>query len=338
VNAPASALVLSASAVIEDFPVDLTWSTAGDALVAAGGEGGLYRIDAAGASAMLGRHEPGLISAAWQPKGSCIASAGQDGAVRLWNVEDGAHSVAHRGRGWPAGLAWRADGARLAFATGKSVHVFDAEGKALLLLDAHAVTLSHLAWRGRDEVIAAGNGALFVDRIDAGSITQHVLEGAPQSLALSPDLKLAAAGLADGTLNFRYLNLNKRSRMSGYEGKLDQLAWSANSRLLATASTGAGSIVVWDFGGKGPEGSQPLQLTAHEGRITQLVWQIGGPHLVSAGQDWRLVLWKPGPAARQPLDVQRLDAPAALARWSPDGRRLAVASESGKISLYPLRS
>ena len=101
---------------------------------------------------------------------------------------------------------------------------------------------------------------------------------------------------------------------------------------------GAGSIVVWDFGGKGPEGSQPLQLTAHEGRIAQLAWQSGGPHLVSAGQDWRLVLWKPGPATRQPLDVQRLGGPAALARWSADGRRLAVADESGRIGLYTLRN
>ncbi len=57
-----------------------------------------------------------------------------------------------------------------------------------------------------------------------------MVEGTPLTLALSPDLKVAANGLADGTINFRYINNRKRSRMSGYEGKVDQTSWSSNSR------------------------------------------------------------------------------------------------------------
>ncbi len=309
----------------------------------AGGEGRLYRIAReGGTAALLGEHAPGLLAAAWQPKGALIATTGQDGGVRLWDAHASAEThghILHRSPRWPAGLAWRADGERLAFAVGKDVHVVDVAGAPQLRLEAHSALLSHLTWRGRDEIIAAGHGAIFVDRIDrGGSIEQFVLEGAPVTLALSPDGKVVASGLADGTINFRHLNSRKRSRMSGYEGKVDQTVWSANSRLLATSSTGSSSIVVWDFGGKGPEGSDPAQLEGHEERIESLAWQCGGAHLVSAGRDWRVVLWRPGTAQRKPLDVQLLDGPAALARWSPDGRQLAVALTDGGLRIYTLKA
>ena len=338
-SAPQAALTPGATAQLEDFPVDLSWSADSQAFAVAGGEGHLYCLRRDGAApVLLGTQEPGLLAVSWQPRGMSIATAGQDGAVRLWNAADGSMRELHRGRLWPAGIAWRADGTRLAFAAGKSLQLFDAAGAAQLTLDAHAVPLSHLVWRGRDELLTAGNGALFVDRTDGGGqITQHVIEGTPQTLALSPDLKIVANGLADGTVNFRYLNTQKRSRMSGYEGKVEQTVWSANSRYLATTSSGASSIVIWDFGGRGPEGSEPAQLNGHEERIAELAWQSGGTYLVSAGQDWRVTLWKPGPGSRPQLDVQRLESPAALARWSPDGRHLAVAETSGKIRLYTLR-
>jgi len=335
-------LIAGVTAGIEDFPVALTWTPDSQAVIVGGGEGGIYQLQAHdGAVQRLGEHAPGVLQLAWQPKGSLLASAGQDGTVRLWRRAEGESGftaqVLHRATRWPLGLAWRSDGLALAFASGKDVLVFDAEGVLTRELGGHSCTLSHLAWRGRNEIIAAGNGALFVDRTDTGEVAHFVLEGTPLTLALSPDLKVAANGLADGTINFRHINNRKRSRMSGYEGKVDQTSWSANSRYLATASSGASSIVVWDFGGKGPEGSEPLQLAAHEERIESLAWQGAGALLASAGRDWRVVLWRPAPNSRAALDIQLLDGPAGTICWSPDGARLAVAQPSGKIRFFSLR-
>jgi WD40 repeat protein len=335
---PTVRLVAAGSAAVEDFPVALAWSPDGRTLAVGGGEGRIALVGGDGAVVPLGEHAPGVLELAWQPKGANIATSGQDGAVRLWNAAQPsmpARVLAQSPR-WPAGLAWRADGRQLAFAQGKDVHVFDAEGQVVKQLGGHPVALSQLQWRGRDELVCAGNGALFIDRIDAGSVEQFALEGTPVALAVSPDSKVAACGLADGTVNFRHLNSRKRSRMSGYAGKVDQLAWSANSRWLATSSTGATSIVAWDFSGKGPEGSEPLQLEAHEERIERLVFQPNGPLLVSTGRDWRVVLWRPGPGSRAALDIHLLDGPAGTAVFSPDGRRLAVAQPSGRIRFFSL--
>lgn len=335
-NARAARLVPAGTADIEDFPVALAWSHDGARLAVGGGEGGIHLVDAATAAVQkLGEHLPGVLELAWQPKGTGLASSGQDGAVQLWNTTAEANpQTLARGTRWAAGLGWRADGMQLAFAQGKEVVLHDGGGERLKTIAGHDMALTHLVWRGRNEVLGAGNGALFVDRIDAASIEQFTLEGTPLTLALSPDMKVAANGLADGTVNFRYLNSRKRSRMSGYAGKVDQTAWSANSRWLATCSTGASSIVVWDFSGKGPEGSEPLQLEGHEERIESLVFQPNGPLLASAGRDWRVTLWRPGPGSRSSLDVQLLDGPAGVAAFSPDGRRLAVAQPSGRLRLF----
>jgi WD40 repeat protein len=95
-------------------------------------------------------------------------------------------------------------------------------------------------------------------------------------------------------------------------------------------------VVVWDFGGKGPEGSEPLQLEAHEERVEALAWQGAGAMLATAGKDWRLVLWRPGPGSRKPLDIQLLEGPAGMMGWSPDGKRLAVALTSGTVRFFSL--
>lgn len=337
-SADTARLTPLATTRVEDFPADLAWAPDSSGLVVAGGEGGLYRVARDGAATLFGRHDPGIMAVAWQPAGTWLATTGQDGSLRLWDMAGGeAQSrIVHRGTHWPAGLAWRNDGQRLACGVARDLHVIDAAGEPQLKL-AHPAPVSHLAWRGRDEIIAAGHGTLFVDRTDrGGSVEQFALEGSPLTLALSPDGKVVANGLADGTVAFRYLNSRKRSRMSGYEGKVEQTVWSTNSRLLATSSSGSSSIVAWDFGGRGPEGSEPLQLEGHEERIESLAWQCGGVHLASVGRDWRVVLWRPGPGRRKPLDTQLLDGPAVLARWSPDGQRLAVALADGAVRTYTL--
>jgi len=119
--------------------------------------------------------------------------------------------------------------------------------------------------------------------------------------------------------------------MSGYGAKVIATDWSANGRYLATA---AGEVlIVWNFGGSGPEGSRPLELRAHSARVTALRFRPGGNWLVSAARDRRLLLWRVG-AAQEPYDAHLLEGDCTLLRFSRDGTLLAVGDEGGGLTVY----
>jgi WD40 repeat protein len=139
--------------------------------------------------------------------------------------------------------------------------------------------------------------------------------------------------MADGTLHFWNRSTGKDSQMRGYDGKLDLLAWSDDSRYLA--SSAGNEIVLWDFGGKGPEGSRPIVLNGHTERVDSLAWQPRGEHLVSGGRDWRLSLWRPG-KVREAIDVQMTDSEVSVVRWSPDGKHLVAGERNGRLTVFEL--
>jgi WD40 repeat protein len=348
VNAPAARLAPGAVAGLTDYPVDAAWTPDGRLLVG-GGEGELTVVDAtSGSTNTIGRHDPGVLNVGVFGDHAAV-SAGQDGSVRRWapgDGSDGKGTILHRGMGWPQSLSLSSDGRALAFAQGRTIRVHDASGAVLRVFEDIGRGASLLAWRGRmNEIAAAGQTHAWLCEIATGKVTQIDLEGGPVTLTFSPDGRILVAGLQDGVVSFRYVATGKKSRMSGYDGKVTHTAWSANSRYLASAASGASTVIIWDFGGKGPEGSAPLQLGTHTDRIEALAFQPNGKLLATAGRDRRIALWQPGPHYRpksegalpQAMDVHLLESAPALLRWSIDGKRLAALQTDGRIAFYDVK-
>ncbi|MFT3906876.1 MAG: hypothetical protein QM718_11270 [Steroidobacteraceae bacterium] len=317
------------------FPVDIAWSPDAQRLVAGCGEGDLHLIRCGANPGIdaLPTQGGGVLSLAWQGAGMLFASSAQDGSVRLWDARDPSAREIHRAGQWVEQLAFSTNGKLLAAACGRDVLLFDAEGSLRATLADHPGTLGAIAWRPRSgELAAVGNGGLRLHRVESQvHSVEHAWAGACLTASWSPDGRVLASGMQDGSVHFWRIAAGNQSQMRGYSGKVTQTSWSANSRYLATAA--AETLVIWDFSGGGPEDSRPLQLQGHSARVTALAFRPSGAHLASAGRDWRLMLWRPG-SADQAEDAHLLGGEIVLLRWSRDGRYLAVADRHGTLSVF----
>jgi WD40 repeat protein len=318
-----------------DYPLDVAWSPDGKALLVACGAGALklVRIDTELAAHTIGEHAGGALAVAWQKAGSQFASSGQDGIVRLWDARTLESRVIHAGKEWSEHLAFADNGRLLAVATGRTLHVFDGSGESRAMLEAHAGVIAALAWRPKAlEVAAVGNGGMRLHRLDAQPTTQDFpLRGACLTARWHPDGRLLATGMQDGSVHFWYVTSGTESQLQGYGSKVIATEWSSNGRYLAT--TAGSSLIVWDFSGKGAQGSRPLELRSHSERIGVLAFRPSGTWLVSAALDRRLLLWRVG-SSDMPQDAHLLPDECTLLRYARGGERLAVGDARGGLSIF----
>jgi WD40 repeat protein len=329
-----------ASVALDTYVVDIAWAQDGRALAVAGGEGGVVLVEDVAEkprARVLGEHAMGTIAVAWQPGTNVVASSGQDSSVVLWDTAANGAGVIKRvrpGMGWTERLAWSTDGRLLATATGKGLSLWNAAGELAHKFEPYAATIAALTWDkpGRD-VAAAIQGGICVQRIDPPqfSLRRYAWSAACLTAAFSPNGKFLVSGTQDGTVHFWNLTTGKDSQMRGYASKVLMTEWSANSRYLATAA--GNDVVVWDFGGKGPEGTRPLELRGHTERVSALAFQPNGICLASAGRDWRISLWQPGKETLA-VDAHLSAGEISVIRWSPDGKQLAVGETKGRMTVY----
>ncbi|HEY1108842.1 MAG TPA: WD40 repeat domain-containing protein, partial [Opitutaceae bacterium] len=90
------------AAQLDDYAIDLAWSTDGTQLAAASSSGAIALFAAAdGARRDLPGHADGANALAWQPRSTLLATAGQDGAVKFWDTAAAQHTAtAELGSAW----------------------------------------------------------------------------------------------------------------------------------------------------------------------------------------------------------------------------------------------
>ncbi|MFI4894994.1 MAG: WD40 repeat domain-containing protein [Steroidobacterales bacterium] len=334
-RAAAGQLRLRRRLELDDYPVDAAWASDGKSLIVATGASAitLISIEQEIAARPIGAHAGGALAVAWQKAGNLFVSSGQDGAVLLWDRRTLESRTIHAGNTWSEHLAFADNGRLLAVSTGRTLRVFDAGGALRAVFESHPGVIAALAWRPKSvEVAVAGNGGMRIHRVEPQLETRdYPVRGACLTASWNADGRILAAGMQDGRVQLWHVASGTQSQMQGYEAKVSATEWSGNGRYLATAA--GSSLVVWDFSGKGPEGSRPIQLRSHSERISALACRPVGTWLVSAARDRRLLLWHMG-ASDTPQDAHLLSDECTLLRYARNGERLAVADARGGLSIF----
>jgi WD40 repeat protein len=337
-------------ASLDGHVISLAWSAPLELLAAASVDGPIALFDAKTGQVrfnLLG-HGFGTSCVAWSADGQHLASAGQDGKVRRWDPATGQQiREMAGGAAWVERIAWcpvslpspsgRGVGGEgiLASAAGKKLRLWNLDGTMLREYAEHPSTITDIQWQPNKAILAStAYGKLYLwSPEQEKALREFSWQGSMLALAWSPNAEYIAAGGQDCSVHFWLMKTGEDLQMSGYPVKVRELAWDATSRYLAT---GGGPVpCVWDCSGKGPAGTQPIQLDAHKDNVTCLAYQHQGAVLASGGEDGLVALWQPGKQDGT-LALARHAAPVSQLLWSDDDRRLAVGTAEGGVLLYAI--
>lgn len=320
----------------------LAWSTTG-AYLAIGTAAGQVSVHAARDGSLLRQldaHAGGVLAMAWQPQADCLITAGEDGAVWIWEMMTGEMTpVVPEGSPWTEGVAWHPQGRVVATTAGRQVHLWRADGHPVASSHPLASTLSGLQWApDGSQVATAGYGGVRLFDPETGMQQRHLdWPGAMLNLAWSPNGQVIACGCQDHTLHFWYLADGQDAMMSGFPNKPKAISWSYDSQYLVT--TGATTVIIWPFDGKGPEGRAPLQLQGHRLPLTDVAFAPIMPWLATGDKAGVVSLWTPGQRDK-PVWRVRLRGPVAQLAWGvwqhQPNLLLAAADITGHVQVWPL--
>ena len=287
-------------------------------------------MEAGDVQSRVAAHANGVFEARFPPDGQLFASCGQDADAKIFSLRGELLHTLPGGSSWVEHVAWSPLGDRIATASGRKVRVWSREGQPFAETEALPSTVAAVAWsRTGEQLAAVAYGGVHVWTAGIGAKARHLpWKGSLVSLAWSPDAKVIACGSQDCSVHFWRLTTGSDSQMSGYPFKPKALAWDSQSKLLATS--GDATVTVWDFAGRGPEGSTPIQLQGHKTVCTCLAFSPRKCVLASGSQDGSVLLWEPR-RGNKPLRYGFLEGEVTGLAWAPDSEALVASDAEGNV-------
>jgi len=330
---------------LSDYVMAIAYSPDGKTIAASSAAGEVVLCQGAGALSVTVLQESDGRSVdclAFSQDGQFLAVGGQNGQVKIWQLQSGAFElvrILENTPAWVDRLAWSPTQNLLAFSLGKYVQVWDAAlGEIATTLNFETSSALDITWHPDGKRLTVGGyQGVKIWTADDWDDDPYLLTipSASVAIAWSPDGKYIASGNLDRTITVLEWENPHPWVMRGFPGKIRQLAWSdvfnkAGTPILASSS--AEGIVVWEKQEDETLGWESRVLAGHEATIQSVQFQPNSCLLASASADGWVCLWQK--AKRQTQVLNGAPSGFSCLSWQPQGHQLAAGGQNGELLIW----
>jgi WD40 repeat protein/energy-coupling factor transporter ATP-binding protein EcfA2 len=271
-----------------------------------------------------------------------LATASDDGTVKLWHA-DGKMIQTLSAGGVPVwGVAFSPDGKRLAAASyDKTIKLWRYDGKKavpLKPLEGHSDFVVSVAFSPDGKILASGSHDSTIKlwrRKPSGefeakpykTITGH--RSTVSNVAFSPDGKTIASVSWDTTVKLWNLDGGLLHTFEGHNGRVWRVAFSPDGQTLASGGGVDGTTRLWNL-----RNPRSLTFRDHQNVVLQAIFSLDNQRIASGSDDKTVKLWKPDGTVSQTLTGH--SAGVLGVAFSNDEQTLASASWDGTVKLWHL--
>lgn len=298
-----------------------------------------------GASLALGsprlRHSGAITAFGLSEDGRRLASGGEDGRVRVWDLWTGRELRSFASpEGTPRSVTLTANGEQvLARTSRRQVVVWDVESGAEIrrfrVPGAERCFAAGADGRRAVTVCGANMQALSVWDLHAGKETARLEghSGALQALALSPDGRLALTGGREPDLRLWDLEASRElRRLSGHTERIKGGAFSPEGR-YALSGSWDGTLRLWEV----ETGRELRSIPTPAHTFDALALSPNGRHAVGGDADGTCRVWELE-TGREVYRLHGYTGPVAAVSVTPDGRYAVAAGTGPCLQVWNLDS
>lgn len=281
--------------------------------------------------------EARVLSVAWSPDGTELASANLNGAIQVWNVSGMQLQLLIELQGSGSSrshaVAWSPDGTKIAASINRTIRIWETtQWQPLVTIEEQYDDITSIAWRPDSTQIATVSfgGRPFNFRIwDTSTglgIRTMDSPGYMYSVDWNPDgTRIATSGGAA----LEIWDPNSEQYLEHLMDQLDEIpsiVWSSDGTRLAAASWD-GAVHIWDT-----QTWQPIRvLTGHADLPSSVDWNPDGTQLVSGDLGGNIYFWDGDTG--ETIEVFQAETPVYSVVWSPDGSKIAYGGENEALQI-----